>query len=374
MRVLIASHSLGSIGGVQTYERDLALWLLERGHSPVVYSTVLGETARHLERLTVPFTDDLTSVAAVPDVIHGDAAVETMIALLHFPSTPALFVCHGWRGVIATPPRFPRLLRYVAVDDTCADRLLLREGIPAGKVSVLLNAVDIDRFPQREPLPERPKRAIVFSNAAHELTHLPIVREACRRASIEVDVIGELSDTPMNDPESVLGRYDLAFAKAKCAIEAMACGLAVILCDSSGSGGMVRSIEVDRLRRLNFGARSLSQPLSADALFDEIGRYDRDDARKVSDRIRATAASDALHESLFAMYGEIVEEHARRASEPDRDAESRAVAAFFHRITKAEREGQSNFTSVVQAAQRVLATPIAGPALTRAIRWLRRKR
>src|SRR5207248_653916 len=37
MRVLIAGHSLGEIGGVQRYERDLASWLLACGHSPVVY-------------------------------------------------------------------------------------------------------------------------------------------------------------------------------------------------------------------------------------------------------------------------------------------------------------------------------------------------
>jgi hypothetical protein len=37
MRVLIASHTLGDAGGIQTYERDFARWLLERGHSPVVW-------------------------------------------------------------------------------------------------------------------------------------------------------------------------------------------------------------------------------------------------------------------------------------------------------------------------------------------------
>jgi len=133
MRVLIAGQTLGPIGGVQTYERDLASWLLDHGHSPVVYATELGDAARQLLGRSIPVTDDLRSIAAPIDVIHGDSAVETMAALLHFPNTPALFVCHGWGSLERTTPHFPRILRYVAVDDTCADRLLLREAIPPDK-------------------------------------------------------------------------------------------------------------------------------------------------------------------------------------------------------------------------------------------------
>ena len=105
MRVLIAGHSLSEIGGVQTYERDLASWLLAHGHSPIVYGTELGDMARELVRRTIPVTDDLRSVTAPIDVIHGDSPLETMTALLHFPETPALFVCHGWGSLAATAPR-----------------------------------------------------------------------------------------------------------------------------------------------------------------------------------------------------------------------------------------------------------------------------
>src|SRR2546430_4332475 len=31
--------------------------------------------------------------------------------------------CHGWLPWEETPPHFPRILRYVAVDHTCRDRL-----------------------------------------------------------------------------------------------------------------------------------------------------------------------------------------------------------------------------------------------------------
>jgi hypothetical protein len=371
MRVLIAGHSLDEVGGVQSYERDLAAWLLARGHAPVVYGTQLGEAARQLDARTIPVVDDLSTVTAPVDVIHGDSALETMAALLHFPSAPAIFVCHGWEDIGRTIPRFPRILRYVAVDDTCADRLVTRAGIPPERLSVLLNGVDIGAFRQRDPLPPRPRRAVVFGNLAHELTFVPAIREACRRAGIEVDVVGAAAGTAIAQPESILGQYDLAFAKAKCAMEAMACGLAVVLCSEAGVGGMVRAADFDRLRRLNFGIRTLQKPLSAETLTAEIALYDAADARAVSDRIRATASSDDLYASLLSIYEAAIEEHTGATADPL--AESRAAAAFLHDLAVRERHRESRLWTLARASQRALRLPVVGPAATRALRWLMRR-
>jgi hypothetical protein len=372
MRVLIASHSLAEVGGVQTYERDLATWLIARGHSVVVYSTRLGEAARELTRRTIPVTDDVRSIAAPVDVIHGDSALETMTALLQFPGVPAIFVSHGWGSLGRSTPHFPRILRYVAVDDTCADRLLLREGIPPEKLSVLLNAVDVTAFRQRAPLPPRPRRAVAFGNAAHELTFLPVIRDACRRAGMELDVVGAYSGSEVMEPQSMLGNYDVAFAKAKCAIEAMACGLAVVLCDAPGVGGMVRSDDLDRLRRLNFGIRTLQKPLSAETILEELDRYDPEDARVVSDRIRRTASSDDLHQSLLETYESAIEQNARAVRDPL--AESRAAAAFLHQLALEQRSPDGQIWRMAQASQRALRIPLIGPVATRLLRWLIRRR
>ena len=373
MRILIAGHSLSEIGGVQSYERDLASWLLAGGHSPVVYATELGDAARQLDALTVPVVDDLSTVTAPIDIIHGDSVIETMAALLHFSTTPAIFVCHGWENIGRVTPRFPRILRYVAVDDTCADRLLTRAGIAPERISVLLNAVDVGAFRQRELLPARPRRAVVFGNLAHELTFLPAIRAACRRAAIELDVVGASAGTAVAHPGSILGRYDLAFAKAKCAMEAMACGLAVILCSEAGVGGMVRSADFDRLRRLNFGIRALQRPLSAETLLAELALYDAADARAVSDRIRRTASSDDLHASLLATYETVIEEHAGAAATADPAAESRAAAAFLHDLAVRDRHRGRTLWTLAKASQRVLRMPVIGPAATRALRWLIRR-
>src|SRR5262245_50815992 len=143
--------------------------------------------AEALRKATIPVVDRLDAIGEPPDLIHGQHHVETLTALLHFPGVPAVFVCHGWAPWEELAPRFPRILRYVAVDYTTRERLVSERGIPPERVVVVLNFVDLARFQPRGPLPRVPQRALVFSNYASEETHLPAVREACLRFGIGID-------------------------------------------------------------------------------------------------------------------------------------------------------------------------------------------
>ncbi len=154
LKVLFTNNTLASRCGSELYVRDVALGLLERGHTPLAYSTVLGEVAEELRRATAPVVQDLAAIASPPDIIHGQHHLETMTALLHFPHVPAVFFCHGWTPWEEMPPRFPRIFRYVAVDELCRERLVYESGIAENRVEVLLNFVDLRRFQPRAPLPE----------------------------------------------------------------------------------------------------------------------------------------------------------------------------------------------------------------------------
>src|SRR5947209_19020919 len=119
LRVLLTNTTLASRTGTETYVRDLARALLARGHAPMVYSTDPGELAREIEAATVPVVDDLERVGVQPDVIHGHHLPETLTALLRFPGVPAIHFCHDWGSWYDAPLFFPRVRRFVAVDDTC---------------------------------------------------------------------------------------------------------------------------------------------------------------------------------------------------------------------------------------------------------------
>ncbi|HYX22585.1 MAG TPA: hypothetical protein VFC23_00415, partial [Thermoanaerobaculia bacterium] len=251
-----------------------------------------------------------------------------MTALLHFPGVPALFVSHGRVPWEEATPRFPRILRYVAVDYTTRERLVCESGIPPQRVTVVLNFVDLARFRPRGPLPPAPRRALVFSNQASDATYLPAVREVCSRLGIELDVAGVAAGRPESKPETLLPAYDLVFAKGRSALEAMAVGAAVVLCDQSGMGPMVTAESFDRLRPLNFGIRTLREPVTPDGLTREIRRYDPADAAEVSRRLRTQAGLDGAVDQLAALYAEVVAEHRERGPATAGD-EGRAVAAYL---------------------------------------------
>jgi hypothetical protein len=342
LRVLLTNWTLAGRHGSVLYVRDLALELLRQGHQPIVYSTEHGEVAQELQAATVPVVSSLDALGAPPDIIHGNHHPETMTALLRFPGVPAIHVCHAWGCWEAVPPRFPRLRRYIAVDDTCRDWLLGEHGIGPEQIQVLFNAVDLKRFAPRGPLPDRPRRALMFSNYAREDTYLPTVREACRRMDIALDIVGTGVGNPYPRPEEILGRYDLIFAKARCALEALATGAAVVLCEGGCLGPMVRAENWRPLRRLNFGRRAIREPLTGAALAQQINRYDPADAAEVSRQIRAAVGLESAVEEMVKLYEAVVTEQAA-AGETDLRAEQLAGSAYLHWLTHHVHRGESRF-------------------------------
>jgi len=94
---------------------------------------------------------------------------------------------------------------------------------------------------------------------------------------------------------------------------------------------MVTAAEVESLRPLNFGFRTLTEPLAPDVLLREIRRYDPIDAARVCARIRDVAGRDPAIDRLVDLYQEVLAEFA--ASPPrDPDAEARASARCVRRL------------------------------------------
>jgi hypothetical protein len=342
LRVLITNNTLQARAGSEVYAKEVAIGLLRRGHTPIAYSTRLGTVADELRRATVPVVDDLNSVSIAPDIIHGQHHLETMTALLHFPGVPAVYFCLGWLQWEEKPPRFPRIKHYVAVDDVCRDRLVLQEGIPAHQVSIIGNSIDLDRFKTRPPLPQQPRRALVYSNYAEEDFRLRTIRKACAGFGIEVDVVGSGNGNQSVAPEELLGDYDIVFAKARCAFEAMATGAAVIVCDYAGVGPMVTTGELDRLKGMNFGLRALCNDFDSRIIADELARYDPRDAAEVSRRIRDSSGAEMAIDEMVTLYERVLAENRdSQGSEPE--VEARATAEYLR--SHLRREEQAIYSS-----------------------------
>jgi len=214
------------------------------------------------------------------------------------------------------------------VDHTVRDRLVYGDGVPESRLRVVYNGVDLTRFLPRGPLPERPRKALVFSNYV-EPPQLEIVRAACEAAGIQLDAIGRHLGGECQQPEEVLGLYDIVLAKGRCAWEALACGTSVIVFDAHGCGPLVTSAELPALQRSNFGRRLLQQPVEQAVLARQLVRYSAADAAEVSRQVRAVCGLDRMLDRLLALYHEVIAE--QRDAGADHAADLCATAAFLRR-------------------------------------------
>lgn len=335
MKILLAMCYMVTRTGAEFFVRDVALGLTRRGHTVVVYAPVMGDMVEELRATSIACITDLAAMAVAPDIIIGNTQIETVQCLARFPGVPAVSICHDRVAQHGQPPIFSRVRAHVAVDDNCAERLLLEFGIAPEKVVLIQNGVDLDRFAPRGPLPETPRRALVFSNYATPGPAIDLVREACAEQGIELDVVGSGTGTQSTAPEGILAAYDLVFAKARCATEALAVGCAVVALDqSAGMAGMVTTANVADWRRLNFGNKLLvRRPITLDALRRAIGDYSADESAQVSDYARRHFSLGATVDALEALAATIVENEPQ-AEAVDPETENREFARFAYEFLR----------------------------------------
>ena len=307
LTVLLTNLCMDWPSGTVVYTRDLALELQRLGHRPIVYTWLKGRAARELEAAGVQVVSDLWRIHARPDVIHGHHRPLVRGALLRFPGVPAVVFCHNPTDPWDAPAPDPQIRRYFGVSELCVKRLLSL-GAPARATESRTNFVDLRRFTPRPPLPPRPARALVFSNYATSETHLPAVHEAAARVGIPLDVIGRGVGQASDHPEQLLADYDLVFAVGKSALEAMAVGAAVVLCDRAGLGPMVTTAEFAGLRARNFGLAALIYRVTPNGIERAMNAYDPAEAARVSDLVRMLCGLELAVADLVAVYEQVIAE------------------------------------------------------------------
>jgi hypothetical protein len=327
-RVLLTNVWLSIPGGTECTVRDLAIGLLRRGHRPIVYSPTLGEFSEKIRAHGVAVIDDLRRLAEPPDIIHGHHFIQTAEALIHFPATPALNVCHAWEFWVERPAKFPQIQLYGAPSEAVRDRLVHEEAIDPEQVVLLPNAVDLNRVPPRpRPLSSTASRAICFTGGK---AHILILRAACERLRIALDTLGGCADRFSATPEHELVNYDVVFATGRSVIEALCCGSAVVVCDVRSLGGLVTSKNYERFRELNFALRTLSRAVSVEAILAELKEYDHRDAAAVSSQARIDCSFEPLLDRVLEIYGRIIHSWSRDQVEASAEASRRATLNFLY--------------------------------------------
>ena len=306
-RVLLVTIILIGRSGTEVVCCETARGLRKRGHDVSIYTQQDGPSADRLRAEGFEVTTDLASLTSIPEVIQANQTYPLLEAVGRFPCVPAISICHDATVWYNEPIDLPSIRRHVAVDLVCHDRIVGRFPHLGGRVQILRNAVDLDHFRPRAALPERPKRALIL---AKHSGFLDAVRSACLQRGIDVDTFGPAIGNEVDDLSSRLGDYDLVFATARSALEAMASGCAVIVVDGRGLAGLVTREVVSSWHQNNFGLRLLSRGVSTASIVDEIDRYDAADVRLVTDFIRGHSSLDGYLDRLEDMHRDVMAEGA----------------------------------------------------------------
>jgi hypothetical protein len=167
----------------------------------------------------------------------------------------------------------------------------------------------------------------VLSNGAEAGNgYARVIAVACAAAGIAVDVVGGAAGNSTSAPEGLLTSYDLVFAKARSALEALAVGCATVLTDVVGAGRLVTPQNYDALRRRNFGIRELTRAHDAGWYAEQIAHYRPAASAEVSARVRAEAGLEPAVDRLLDVYA------AAMAAPPGCGDPSRAAAIHCCRI------------------------------------------
>ncbi|BCW89723.1 hypothetical protein sos41_28890 [Alphaproteobacteria bacterium SO-S41] len=321
LRILMTNLVMSGRSGTETMTRDLAMAYLNAGHRPYVYARELGPIAHELIARSIPVTDSVAAIAGDIDVIQGNHLNACIGVMAKFPTTPAVFVCHDFTAWYDVPPKLANIHRYVAVSLNTRERLSYLAGIAEAATRLVLNGVDTNRFKPLHLSNTAPRRALAFAKNAG---HIDAIRQLCAERKIAVDFVGLEVGAVIEAPEAILGDYDLIFASARSATEAMACNLPVIVCDGRGLAGMVDVSRYHAWRDHNFGLKVLLREVSAENLRDELDRYDPLIAAEVGSLVR----SEANMAVCASRYIDVLRE-AMSESAPSRDEAASALSAHL---------------------------------------------
>ena len=316
MKVLITQRELISWGGSEMFTIEVANELRRRGHEVAVFCPRIGFPSSLMLPGGTWVKSRLSELPWIPDVIHGQHHLQAMAALSYFLDAPAIYYCHG---VVPWPEQAPihaRIRKYLVMCESMMAGLETANGISRDRISVVPIFVNTKRFSTvRRPV-VRPVRALLFGGSGLSPGELRRLEKACRERGMSLEKIGYEYGNPRDRPEEFLPNFDLVFAVGRCAVEALACGCAVIPILPGLAGHLITVQNFDDFAFSNFSPRYFSSgsQISTDWLTAEIERYSPETVTQVTSRVRATLSLIGAVDQLEAIYNDVVDDYKRAPS------------------------------------------------------------
>ena len=327
MKILLTQRKLEGFGGTELITLELASAWKRHGHDVCVYCPRPGKVCDLLASNGVASYDEIEALPWRPDVIHGHHQLPVMVALTAFGDVPAIYACHGVRPWVEQAPLHPRIHAYVATSDKMAAFLATKHDIPPERISVVPNYVDTQRFSRVGTRPKEGARKALLFGQKFQSDELAALEEACAANGLSLDKIGAAYGNLKTNPELMLPDYDVVFAVGRSAVEAMACGCAVIPVMPRLAGQLVTPYSFDAWAGQNFSPRFFTgaEQISTAWLAQQLDGWNPQEIETVTAKIRADF-------TLGAAVTRFEELHTRVLAHPVEADDTDALVAHLQKL------------------------------------------
>lgn len=268
MRFVLATNHLG-LGGSESYLFTVAEQLERLGHEAKIFAAERGAGVAAARERAIALCEEGEDPAGFDAALVQDAAVSYELAE-RLPALPQLFVAHSESFDLQAPPQLGEAVRgVVALNDRVAARM--RSFAVERPVARLRQPIDTERFTPQTPLPERPRRALLLSNAPHA-DRLGMIESACAEAGVELARLGG-RDGQATDPREALHGTEIVIGYGRSILEAMACGRAAYVYDWNGGEGWVTPETYPRLEADGFAGRTGATVIDTATMAADLRAY-----------------------------------------------------------------------------------------------------
>ena len=268
MRFVLGNRLMTLAGGTEVHLVTIGAELMRLGHEVVVYSPELGPYADHARRRGLEVTDELRRLPAECDVVFAQDALVVYDLVERYPEAVSVFRVCGDVYDFQSPPQLGGIVdlvvvlseRYARLAEACSVRApVLHLPVP----------VDLERLVPLGPLRRKPSRAVVLGNYPQRVE---TIRAAWEPLGVEVRHVG--APNQQYDIASAVADADIVVAKARAAVDALACGRALYVYDFFGGDGWVTPETYPRLEADNFAGLATGRTVGVAQLRRDLADYD----------------------------------------------------------------------------------------------------
>lgn len=273
MQIVIGMLRLANPGGVESYCLTVARELDRLGHEVTLTADDLGPLADRAAEGGFNVARETSELPTACAAVFANDAISAGLLGARYPDARLVFCVHSTRDEMFQPPLAPGLIDAIVAP---SERFAAHARALALDVDVirLTQPIDTTRFALSHPPNSPPQRALLLGNYLDGRRRAALV-ETWAAAGIECLQVG-FPDDVVFDVRPYIAEADIVVAKARAALEGMACGKAVYVFDAFGGDGWVTADNYATLEADNFAGLATDRQIDRSGLAADLEDYDPD--------------------------------------------------------------------------------------------------